>query len=520
MVGSWLRRRQWLAVAAAAACALFSVAGWGAGGGGGLRAAPAMWAARGGSGAGDASCRLSLAAGGSARGSRQLRYDSYDSCGCETAQTVVDPFYSSSGAFRPPAMEPRTSAGLPAQPASVLLLSHGRLQRLDLASKAVTVLLDKPRLRIRGVFMGGADPGAGPNAPPAAATYVLLTTPSLDRESRFMGVDGESGRVLYDVPAAGSKDAHDAVRVGDEIFVVSTGTGEIRVYDGAQPGRFPLLRAMPAADPQRGVGASHINTVGVGVGAVWVMRHNQGKRPAEVHVLDRHEERSLDLFPDVGRSSHGLAHWQEELVVLDSLNGRVLALHRLAKTTRVVWSCKQACFLKGLAVVGELALVGIAPPQRRMDRLRVNCSVVALSLATGREQWRLQPPPLPPADRGDLRDADGASSSLATMGLLNQIVPLPPSRAEQTLQPAALIPLKEKRETAANRVVSVASEAAVGYRMLGAVSISDARAVLQRDWTDAWSAAAMDSEHLFAPGLNARFPGVQHLRLLFSTGER
>ena len=28
------------------------------------------------------------------------------------------------------------------------------------------------------------------------------------------------------------------------------------------------------------------------------------------------------------------------------------------------------------------------------------------------------------------------------------------------------------------------------------------------------------TEHLFAPGLSARFPGVQHLRLLFSTGER
>jgi hypothetical protein len=335
-----------------------------------------------------------------------------------------------------------------------------------------------------------------------------------------MGIDGQSGRVVYDVPAEGSRDAHDVVRHGDEIFVVSTGTGEVRVYDGAHPGRFPLLRSIAAADPDH-PGASHINTVGVSPSALWVMHHNQGKRPAQVHVLDRYAERSLDVFADVGRSSHGLAHWGTELIVLDSLNGRLLAVHRVTKTTRVVWSCAHACFLKGLAVLDGTALVGVAPPQRRMDRMHVNCSLVAISLAnSGKELWKLVP----------TADADGARSTssdaggylLTTAGLLNQIVPLPYANdpaADRSMQHVSLMPLDVKREVARN-IDTSGLKVGIGYRMLGGVSVNDARAELQRYWKEAWTSTALTTEHLFAPGLNSRFPGVKHLRLLFSTGER
>lgn len=460
-------------------------------------------------------CRSSLAAtaaGARFRGFRNMhvQLDGYDTCGCRAVQAIHDPFYSSSGTYSPSEMESDGSNSV-GSAGSVLLLSHGRLQKLDLATRHATVILHRPGLRIRGVFVDGNDTSSLPT------TYVLLTTPSLDRESRFMGIDGRSGKVVYNVPADGSMDGHDVVRHGDEIYVVSTGTGELRVYDGLQPGKFPLLRVMAAADPKR-PGASHINTVGISSSSVWVLRHNQGKRPAEVHVLDRYAERSFDLYADVGRSSHGLAHWREELVVLDSLNGRLLAVHRVEKTTRVVWSCGHRCFLKGLAVVGNLALVGVAPPQSRMNRMYVNCSLVALSLDdAGKQQWRMDPAPgslhsIPPA---------AAGGALTTMGLLNQIVPLPYSNdptAKQSSQHVALIPLALKKLEASQDVAD--GTQMTGYRMLGGISISNARAALQRDWTEAWTSPDLSTEHLFAPGLNARFPGVQHLRLLFSTGER
>ena len=504
-MGSLSRRRQlWLL--SAAALALFLVVAWSTGG---PRGRSSMKSSRLGA-ASHGACRESLTAtGGSVFGRRQPRLDGYDTCECGTVQSIRDPFYSSSGTYISHEMEPDGTH--PAE--SVLLLSHGRLQRLDLATRNVRVLLHRPGLRIRGVFSDGIGSTDLPEI------LVLLTTPSLERDSRFMGIDGRSGKVLYDVPAEGSRDAHDVVRHGDEIFVVSTGTGEVRVYDGAQPGSFPLLRSMAAADPTH-PRASHINTVGVSPSTVWVMRHNQGKRPAEVHVLDRYAERSLDVYADVGRSSHGLAHWREELIVLDSLSGRVLAVHRLTKATRVVWTCARSCFLKGLAVLGSTALVGVAPPQRRLDRMQVNCSLVAISLAdNGKEQWRMDP-----AEANGLRSApsDSSGNRLTTVGLLNQIVPLSYASdlaAKQPLQHVALIPLAMKLDAVRNKDAA-GVKLAIGYRMLGGISISNARAALQRDWKEAWTSAALSTEHMFAPGLNARFPGVQHLRLLFSTGER
>jgi hypothetical protein len=506
-MGSLTRRRQWLL--SGAAVALFLVVTWSTGGPrGGSSSVIARW----GTGS-HSTCRESLAATReSIIGQRQPQLDGYDTCGCRTVQSIRDPFYSSSGTYRAHEMEP-VATHTTENTATVLVLSHGRLQRLNLATREVTVLLHRPGLRIRGMFSDG-------NGTPLPKTYVLLTTPSLNQDSRFMGIDGRSSKVVYDVPAEGSRDAHDVVRHGDDIFVVSTGTGEVRVYDGTQPGRFPLLRSIAAAEPGHPE-KSHINTVGVSPSAVWVMRHNQGKRPAEVHVLDRYAERSLDVYADVGQSSHGLAHWGEELIVLDSLNGRVLAVHRVTKTTRVVWSCTQSCFLKGLAVIDDTILVGVAPPQRRMDRMRINCSLVAISLAdNGEEKWKLSPT----VDANGVRSAtsDAAGNVLITAGLLNQIVPLPypnDPAFEQSLQHMALMSLDLKRKAARN-IDKSGVQVGIGYRVLGGVSINDARAELQRNWKEAWTSSALRTEHLFAPGLNAKFPGVQHLRLLFSTGER
>ena len=119
---------------------------------------------------------------------------------------------------------------------------------------------------------------------------------------------------------------------------------------------------------------------------------------------------------------------------------------------------------------------------------------------------------------GRSTSSEGAGNLLTTAGLLNQIVPLLHANSPMAQQ-VSLIPLALKLE--ADRSTDAAKvEQAIGYRMLGGIGINSARAALRRDWNEAWSSAALRTEHLFAPGLNARFPGIQHLRLLFSTGER
>jgi hypothetical protein len=84
-----------------------------------------------------------------------VRLDNYDQCGCNTVARITDPFLSSSGAFGSPEMVTPNAA------TSVLLLSHGRLQSLDLLTREITVLHHQPGLRIRGAFLAhhGAEEG-------------------------------------------------------------------------------------------------------------------------------------------------------------------------------------------------------------------------------------------------------------------------------------------------------------------------------------------------------------------------
>lgn len=227
----------------------------------------------------------------------------------------------------------------------LLLLSHGRVQWFDPADRTVTVVRHAPGSRFRGAY-----------AAEAAGAVVVLTTPDMRAESRFEELDLQTGAVRRHAAAAGTRDGHDMVRVGELVYVVSTKTGAVNVY-GARD--FEFRRSHTAGFTE----ADHINTIGLTSSGMYLMLHNQviraimrwhspyllhehdrtdarpgwcrmlrnnqNKKPSEIRLISRFEQQSFDSFPGIGQSAHGLAWWARPdtrtqlLVALDSLGGRL-----------------------------------------------------------------------------------------------------------------------------------------------------------------------------------------------------
>jgi hypothetical protein len=67
-------------------------------------------------------------------------------------------------------------------------------------------------------------------------------------------------------------------------------------------------------------------------------------------------------------------HWKQYIVALDSQGergvgkGSVVLVHQTTKKVTPLWTCDEPCFLKGLAVVGDKAIFGKSPPQKRLNR--------------------------------------------------------------------------------------------------------------------------------------------------------
>ena len=300
--------------------------------------------------------------------------------------------------------------------------------------------------------------------------------------------------VLRRARAEQTFDGHEAVRYGDRAYVVSSGSGAVNVYNART---LRLVRSHTLW-----LGSDHINTVALTPSTMLVMLHRMGTRPSEVHIVERARHVSVGRIPDVGHGSHGLALWGDELIMLDSLGGRVIA-RKLSSVApahgplRVVWSDGSATeeqaqlrsFLKGLAVVNGVAYFGMSPPSRRMIRSQINSTLVAVELRSGKEVLR---------------------RTLPTHGLLNLIanpsyLAVPPAHAGISLhvkaarQPGSKVPPSQ-------RVVS-----------LGAVDVAELRHSTVAQWDELWE-GKQDYGHLF-PGLTnygAIFQGVQNAKLLFS----
>ena len=210
------------------------------------------------------------------------------------------------------------------------------------------------------------------------------------------------------------------------------------------------------------------------------MVHNLRIRPSEVAVIDKFSGVSLRRFRNVGTSAHGLAFWRDSLIVLDSDGGQIVAITRSSEAQRQVWQCQEACFLKGLAVVKDVAYAGVAPPQMRLQRLFVNCALVAVDLRSGEELY---------------------FQHIETLGLLNLIGhPLYVARyPEQDVEQIPIRknrPLGQARETSSTNGLS--RPLVRRYVPVGSVDITSVREDIIANWDKLWS--GYDHTHLF-PGL-------------------
>ena len=305
--------------------------------------------------------------------------------------------------------------------------------------------------------------------------------------------------VLRRARAEKTFDGHEAVRYGDRAYVASSGSGAVNVYNTRT---LRLVRSLQLW--QRN---DHINTVALTPSTILVMLHRMGAAPSEVHIVERARHVSVGRIPDVGRGAHGLALWGDELIMLDSNNGAVVARSLSSSAPgdaplRVVWSDVEPpaslkgfsepwrpAFLKGLAVVNGVAYFGMSPPARRLLRSQVNTTLVAVELSSGREVLRR---PMP------------------TRGLLNLIahpnyLAVPPAPAR--------IPLRVKAARPPGREVPPSQR----VTSLGAVDVAELRRSTLAQWGELWE-GQQDYGHLF-PGLTnygTIFQGVQNAKLLFS----
>uniref|UniRef100_A0A061RX66 Green algal specific aspartyl asparaginyl beta-hydroxylase n=1 Tax=Tetraselmis sp. GSL018 TaxID=582737 RepID=A0A061RX66_9CHLO len=153
-----------------------------------------------------------------------------------------------------------------------------------------------------------------------------------------------------------------------------------------------LRRSLPLFTMQQ-----HVNTLSpAGPGRLWAMLHRKG--PSEMVMVDLRGRtaRISSTVGDVGRMSHGIVHWRGSLLVLDSGNAALLAVDPSTGTSRRLWQSNrtEAPFLKGLAVVDDIAFVGVSAPSRRSQRddPTLNSEVTAVRLEDGRELWTVELP--------------------------------------------------------------------------------------------------------------------------------
>jgi len=171
-----------------------------------------------------------------------------------------------------------------------------------------------------------------------------------------------------------STDTHQIRRHGHDLYVTSTGTGQllkldIDQLDQAQPPT--IVCAFDAED--------HVNSVFVSDDQIAVLLHKFG--PSQVVWLSLPTGREIRRHSGIGRNSHDIEPWNDQLIVCGSAEGSVLQVGAEGNT-RVIWHNDET-FTKGLAVLDGVALVGQSAPSTRIKRWTLPVTIVALDLASG-----------------------------------------------------------------------------------------------------------------------------------------
>jgi len=386
---------------------------------------------------------------------RPIRVNGLDDTVCKKHQQTGDTFYSSGTHFNP-LNETYLNTSY------VQILTHGMIRGFDINSKISTVRFEKKNALFRGMYSTNK-------------RFVYLLTPEFDikNPSRFLIMD-KAFNVVDNIEAAGTFDGHDMVKYGDIVYVVSTGTGTLQVYNAFD---FSLIRSHVI-----GTRWDHINTIAVSSSSVYVMFNKKNVEASEIIVYDRFSFDIFKRYKNIGWSAHGLSLWEDYIVSLDSLGGHVVLVDDSGEV-KPVWTCKDNCFLKGLVVIDNTACFGKSPPQKRMlGRLTVQCDVICIDLSTNQ----------------------AVQTKLKTNGLINQIV-----------HPGNLVHFTPKLMKVKNK--DLEGRRAPTYKMLGPIDIYDTRKFFLKHWDYLFGTERFEYDELFANyKAVALFPGVRHIRVIFS----
>jgi hypothetical protein len=325
----------------------------------------------------------------------------------------------------------------------LLLATHGRLMWYAVDTGTVRVLHEGSGVYY-GVFPGDAC-AADTGAP---ASIFVVSRPDNWRPAEGAGewileLDAASGAERRRVRLA-SRFTHDAVRRRDRVYVADTEGGAVREL------AFPSLhelRAAPLFTP-----AEHVNTLSPNGTHIWAMLHNKGPSAlAEVDLRGGGAPREARRLRPVGAQAHGAVRWGGGLLALDSKNSALMRVDLASGATEQLWAEQPPSaggtplFLKGLAVVDDVAYFGGAARRLRRDRAdpSLSCDLLAYDLRARVLLWR---------------------RTLPTRGLVN-VVAAPQLQVEST---AAAVDLEGRAPALSYRATPQFAEALAAARAAAA----------------------------------------------------
>jgi len=259
-------------------------------------------------------------------------------------------------------------------PRELFLASHGALLALD-----VRTLRSREVHRGRGVYYG--------TFPGDAAGEVWVVSRSVDGGGRdaLVRVDATGGGTTGEA-ALESTFTHDVVRRGRRVFVADTGGGRILELE------YPSMRTRHVARLET---REHVNTLApadaerYGEHAVWAVLHNLG--PSELALVDVRTGRELrPRLRRVGVKSHGCVPYDGKFVMLNSGEGQLILVDPERDDFEVLWEDDRQTFMKGLAIVDDVAYFGVSAFGNRKTRAnpRKTSDVVAFDMVARHQLWR------------------------------------------------------------------------------------------------------------------------------------
>lgn len=315
----------------------------------------------------------------------------------------------------------------------MIICSHGRIAWFDVDSGNFTVLHEG-----RGVYYG--------TFPGEPGTLWVVSRPhnhnpqsTRGKQEMLLQLDMATGTLLAEQPIP-TRFTHDAVRYNDSVYVADTGKGRlVRMHYPSfkverslrsftrklHPNTIAVWPTLPGDEQTRGAKKlkyfaseqtkekeafkSRQRRQGITPDdyyyyevneqeasrpdadqEVWALLHNKG--PSLVVRVDGRLGTWTNVLSQVGDKSHGMVLWRNRIVMLSSGEGKLIAVDPSRPTARpeVLWADPQRTFLKGLAVVADVAYFGISEFGGREARDSPNktSEVAAVDLMSKKLLWR------------------------------------------------------------------------------------------------------------------------------------